>query len=99
MPLFQKGSNDMALTFTQVPATIRISKDTILDVVDVLNSINQDNPNNIYMIETSFHVGSMEGASRVEAGIETLKNLGALSTYQSDNAARQIDGFRKNYLR
>lgn len=89
----------MALTFTQVPVTIRISKSTFLDVVAALNSINQDNPNNIYMIETSFHVGSMEEANSVEVGIETLKNLGALSAYQADNAARQIEGFRRNYLK
>ena len=99
MPLFQKRSNNMALTFTQVPATLRISNNTLQEVIAVLNTINPDNPNNIYTIETSFHVGSMEDADRVEAGIETLKNLGVLSTYQSDNAARQIDGFRRNYLK
>lgn len=89
----------MALTFTQVPATIRISNDTLADVAAALNSINPDNPNNIYTIETSFHVGSIEDADRVAAGIEILKNLGAISVYQADNAARQIDGFRRGYLK
>jgi hypothetical protein len=89
----------MALTFTQVPATLRISSSTLIDVVAALNTINPNNPNNIYTIETSFHVGSMEDADKVAAGIETLKNLGVLSAYQADNAARQIEGFRRNYLR
>jgi hypothetical protein len=89
----------MALTFTQVPVTLRISNNTLEDVVAALNSINPDNPNNIYTIETSFHVGSMVEASRVEAGIEILKNLEVLSTYQADNAVHQIDGFRRNYLK
>jgi hypothetical protein len=89
----------MSLTFTQVPATLRINKDNLTDVIAALNSINLDNPNNIYTLETSFHVGSIEEADRVGSRIELLKVLGALSTYQADNAARQIEGFRRGYLK
>lgn len=84
----------MAITFTQVSVKLEINKDSLDSVIDVLEMINGNNPNNIYTIETSFHVGSIAQANTVMAGIETLKNLGALSTYQANNALRQIDGFK-----
>lgn len=89
----------MAITFTQIPVKLEISKDTLTSVIDVLEMINGNNPNKIYNIETSFHVGSIAQADTVMAGIETLKNLGALSTYQVDNAFHQIDCFKNSYLK
>ena len=88
----------MALTFTQVPVKLRIDKDSLPDVIDVLNLINPDNPNNIYDIDTSFHICSAEQADIVEAGLNALKDLGVIDTYQWDNAMSQVTGFRRLYL-
>lgn len=87
------------VTFTHVPVKLEISKDTLASVIDVLERINGNNLNNIYRIETSFHVGSVKQADTVLTGIETLKNLGVLSAYQADAALRQIDGFLRTYLK
>ncbi|MGI6085230.1 MAG: hypothetical protein ACOYIF_07250 [Acetivibrionales bacterium] len=87
------------VTFTHVPVKLEISKDTLASVIDVLERINGNNLNNIYRIETSFHVGSIKQADTVLTGIETLKNLGVLSAYQADAALRQIDGFLRTYLK
>ncbi|MBB2184765.1 hypothetical protein H0486_18070 [Lachnospiraceae bacterium MD1] len=89
----------MAVTYTQVPVKLEINKNTLASVIDVLEMINGSNPNKIYTIETSFHVGNIAQADTVMTGIETLKNLGALSTYQADSAFRQIDGFKRSYLK
>lgn len=88
----------MALTFTQVPVKLRINKDSLASVIDVLDLINTDNPNNIYDIDTSFHIGSIDQADIVEAGLNTLKDLGVIDTYQWTNATNQIAGFKRLYL-
>lgn len=89
----------MALTFTQVPVILRVNKEALLGVIEVLDLINKDNPNKIYTIDTSFHVGSVEAADTVEAGLDVLKNLGAIDAYQWGNVFNQIKGFRRNYLK
>jgi predicted transcriptional regulator len=88
----------MAVTFTQVPVKLRIGKASLASVIDILDLINSDNPNNIYDIDTSFHIGSIEQADTVEAGLNTLKDLGVIDTYQWTNTTNQIAGFKRLYL-
>jgi len=88
----------MAVTFVQVPVIIRSNKAVLDSVIDALELINLDNSNNIYQIDTSFHIGSIEQAETVEAGLNTLKDLGVVDTYQWTNAVGQITGFKRLYL-
>lgn len=89
----------MAVTFTQVPVKLRIDKTSLASVIDVFDLINTDNPNNIYDIDTSFHIGSIDQADTVISGLNTLKELGVIDTYQWTNAMSQIAGFKRLYLK
>lgn len=88
----------MAVTFTQVPVKLRIDKASLASVIDVLDLINTDNPNKIYTVDTSFHVGSIEQAETTLVSIDRLFTLGAIDQAQCKQLTNQINGFEKLYL-
>lgn len=90
----------MTVTFTNIPIDIKIQTElySLADVVAIIDTM-KNNDNKAYTIHTRLHINSMEMADKVDKGIGELHELGALNSYQTDNARRQIEGFRSKYLR
>ena len=88
----------MAVTFTQIPVSLRFDRVNMVAVLDQTDRLLENNNNKIYSINTQFHVTG-ENVDTVESVLNALKELGAIDTYQWTCAMSQVDGLRRNYLK
>lgn len=87
------------MTFTQVNLNLHLSKDTVGQVIDTLDSLIGENPNNIFSVETSIHVNSIACADEALTAIHELKSLDAISSNEYNSIVNQIESFKKLFLK